>query len=307
MNEEKKKNLLIICLIIITLMLLTLVILLSTGVIKTSKNNEELNNNLPKNETIEEENNNINTNENNRDNNYVYDANYSYNNQYTESKRYTYNEPEGKKTIDRFGISVEFNYGTQYLKDLKVPYININSNDATNANNEIKQLYEEYAKTFDECAIEGENSGCSLILTYKTYKYDNILSIVIIHAKQATSQWVLSYKTYNFDITTGKKLTYNEILSKLGYEENNTLTKIKDNLKNKMEEIYTQDKIDLSTECQNNTSCYDKANQLVETSINDNSLLFFVNNEGELNLLLIAYYDGVQNGKEHHYLIEIDK
>lgn len=306
MNEEKKKNLLIICLIIITLMLLTLVILLSTGVIKTSKNNEELNNNLPKNETIEEENNNINTNENNQDNNYVYDANYSYNNQYTESKRYTYNEPEGKKTIDRFGISVEFNYGTQYLKDLKVPYININSNDAITANNEIKQIYEYYAKLFDVCA-EDKQVGCSIILTYKTYTYNNILSLVIVHGSQATSTWVLSYKTYNFDITTGNLLNYNETLSTLGYDNNNTLTKAKEKIKNKMDEIWKPNINDLTTACSNNTNCYEKAYELIEKSINENSILFFANNEGKLNLLLIPYFDGALNGTEHHYLIEIDK
>ena len=74
-----------------------------------------------------------------------------------------------------------------------------------------------------------------------------------------------------------------------------------------MDEIYTQDKIDLSTGCQDDTNCYNKAYELIETSINNNSILFFVNNEGKLNLLLIAYYDGAQNGTDHHYLIEIDK
>lgn len=281
MNEEKKKNLLIICLIIIILMLSTLIILLSTGVINPNVN-----------EIIQEK-------------NYVYDADYKYNNKYTESKRFSYNEETGKKTIDQYGISVEYNNGTQYLEDLKVPYINLNSNDATTANNEIKQLYEEYAKFFDSCAEEAIY-GCSLILTYRTYTYNNILSIVIIYGSQSTSPWNLNYKTYNFDITTGNKLTYNETLSKLGYDNKSTTTKAKEKIKNKMDEIWKPYAKDLTTECSNNTNCYDKANELIETSIKDNSILFFVNNEGKLNLLLIAYYDVIQTGTDH-YLIEIDK
>lgn len=63
---------------------------------------------------------------------------------------------------------------------------------------------------------------------------------------------------------------------------------------------------DLSSACSgNNKNCYEKSNELLENSINDNSILFFVNNSGKLNILAVAYYDGVQDGDINHYLIEV--
>lgn len=89
----------------------------------------------------------------------------------------------------------------------------------------LKELYLENAKTFDSCATK-ENAdliSCSQILTYKTYTYNNILSVVVIYATQSTSTWVLNYNTYNFNLRNGELLTYDNVLSKLGYNRNDTI------------------------------------------------------------------------------------
>lgn len=307
MKNEKKKNIIILLLVVIILVLLVIMGLLLKNQINLSSNqaSEE---NL---ESLEEQLG-IKIDD---DLDYVYDANYSYNNEYTEFYRASYNHENVTRKISNFGIEVEYTDGMQYLSNLKVPYININTSDAASANQELETLYLENAKTFDTCAKDQEIS-CSQILTYRTYTYRDVLSVVVIDSIQGTSKWVLNYHIYNFDLTTGNILKYNDLLSKLGYDKEGTLSKMESLLKNKMDELYESINVDLSRACRegvsnngdyNEISCYDKANELLENSIQDDSVLVFVNNEGNLNVLAVAYYDTVQDGTVNKYLLEVTK
>lgn len=309
MKNEKGKNIIIALLLIIIILLLVVIALALTG--KLTPNKQETNNQDQQEETSSMKV------KSNKD--YVYDASYKSNNQYTEFNRPADDNKNSTQKISNYGIEVEYTNGMQYLSNLKVPYININTLDATKANQELETLYLEKAKTFDACAKEAIESprdpSCTQILTYKTYQYNNILSIVVIDSTQATSKWVLNYHIYNFDLTTGTLLSYDNLLSKLNYDKEQTLVKTENVLKNKMDELY-KPVGDLSKACrelENNgldskeVSCYDKANKLLEKSIADNSILFFVNNEGNLNILAVAYYDGAQDGTENKYLLEISK
>ena len=54
-------------------------------------------------------------------------------------------------------------------------------------------------------------------------------------------------------------------------------------------------------------NCYNIANKMLETSINDGSILYFVNDNGNLNILVVPYADFVQDGNINRYLIEVTK
>ena len=89
----------------------------------------------------------------------IYDANYLYKNFSDESY---YSENMNK---------------SYSLKDINLPYININSEDANNANKEIKTLFEELAENFEQ---EYKNTKTWYnIASYKTYTKGNLLSILI--------------------------------------------------------------------------------------------------------------------------------
>ena len=243
----------------------------------------------------------------NTEKDYVYDADYSYDNKYTEFVRKYGNDEV--INIDRYGLSVSGRIGKQYLSDLKVPYLNINSDYAKASNEEIKKIYIEYAKRFDSCADIDQDKAvsCSQILTYKTFKYNNILSVVIISSIQATSKWVLDYNIYNIDLTSGKEIKYSDMVSTLGYDNDTLLDKEKELLKNKMNELWGTD-FDLNTSCfAEDKNCYNIANKMLETSINDGSILYFVNDNGNLNILVVPYADFVQDGNINRYLIEVTK
>ena len=229
-----------------------------------------------------------------RDRDYVYDRDNLYKNKY-----YDYSDGKNKmETIDKYGISIQ--YIPYHLDELKVPYININSKDAESANDKIEQLYLDYAKNFDLFA-ENSNVLCGQILTYRTYQYDDILSIVIIYDSECTSAFVFQYLIYNFDLKTGDMLSYKDVLSMLKYQSNQVLDSLKFSLKDKMNSLYPD--VDLNRSY--GVNCYDKANSLLEESIQNDSVLFFVDDDGVLNVLAIAYYNGIQNGDSNYYLIKV--
>ena len=248
---------------------------------------------------------------------YVYDAEYKYDNKYTEYTR----ENSSSGTIETFGISIS--YGDNKLESLKVPYINIKGNDAKNVNEQLEKLYMEYAKEFDENALAAKNNDnvvCTQVLNYKYYKYENIISVIVYDDAQCTSPFVFNYQSYTFDLTNGNLLSYDDLLSKLNLDKNDTLTNLEILSKDKMDAKYKEwtDNIDLTTECHYNkdengnplygtTNCYEITNQLLKKAIDSNNVIFFVNNNGNLNVMTILYLAFAQNGDRQYYLITLDK
>ena len=314
--EKKNNNLVIILMGVIIVILAVLCVLFSTGTIKFSgkesdvkvEPNIEVGDKLTKVDDSKD---------------WVYDATYKYDNKYTEFKRFS-SDGDEKRTISYYGFDVDFRVGTQYLSDLKVPFFNFKSNDAIKVNNSLIKLYNDYAKNFDECAEESKNNNgpsCSQILTYKTYNYDNILSVVVINSTQATSPHVFEYNIYNFDLENGSLLSYNDLLLKLGYKNDNVLESMKPLIREKMNQVFNSSgapKDDLSKACiyskddngnqkYNTSNCYDITYSLFEKSISDNNVLYFSDNDGYLNVLPILYVDFVQNGDANHYLIKVNK
>ena len=311
--EKKSNGGLIGCLLFIIILLIVFVIILLTGVInfdskddtKVKEMGDIINNNEKSSIKLDDT------------KDYVYDAEYKTDNEYTEFMRDS--DSDEVKKLDEFGIEVEYNYGMQYLDKLKVPYINIDSSYAKVANATLEKLYLDNAKTFDLCAEEakGTEPSCTQILTYKTYTYDNILSVVVIDGLQATSKIALNYHIYNFDLTTGDEIKYYDIMNKLNYNRADVEEQMKTLLKSKMDSLYGKAIGDLSNACygkyneqtseNEKINCYEKANELFIESVNKEEVLFFTDNDGKLNIFAIPYYNGAQNGDSDYYLFTLDK
>ena len=215
---------------------------------------------------------------------YVYDADYTelYNNEHTEYTR---------------------GNTTKKLSDLKVPYINIDSYDAGNANGELKILYKDRAENFDKCAVDSHD--CYDSITYKSYKYNDILSVVVIYDEALTKE----YKTYNFDLKTGNEITYDEMITRLGYDKSALLDKEKDAIKKEMDESNNPN-YDLTKTCGTMDSpknCYDIAYKMLEDSINDNSIAYFTDEDGKLNIIAVPYTNLAQNSYYAKYVFTIEK
>ena len=241
---------------------------------------------------------------------YVYDADYKYDNKYTD---YSTGEDFETATIDHYGLSIKPNL--HKLSSLKVPYININSTDGEYVNAELKKLYMDYAKSFDEyAASESKKDGPTVrqILTYFSYNYKDIVSVVVVYDTQATSTWSFKYKTYNFDIKTGNLLSYDEVLTRLNYTKENMESNVREVFNRKMDSIW-KGYSSLSSACEslgtlessNSSNCYDISIMSYNRAVSDDSIMFIVDNEGVLNVISYLYIP-VQNGREY-YLLKIDK
>ena len=137
---------------------------------------------------------------------WVYDAEYG-------------NGKEEKKLKPEYSDEV---YST--IDMIKIPYININSDDAKYVNDELNRLYDELYNSF------GKNGEIVRESSYITYNRDNNLSIVLrIDSGVLNGGKTHEYKTYNFNLETLKKADMFEVAQKCGFKNKEDLNKAIDN------------------------------------------------------------------------------
>jgi len=141
---------------------------------------------------------------------WVYDADYMKENK----KIYS----DSKKTEE---------YACNTNKDLVVPYININSDDAKKVNEKIKVLYDEYYEKYGKEKVTPYSSEYKVYyhydLKYDKYVNDNILSVIItLHEGETvvdggTGGGIYRTYTYNFNLDTLKEASLDEMAVKCGF------------------------------------------------------------------------------------------
>lgn len=147
---------------------------------------------------------------------FLYDADYPTG---TEIKSYTVNQDTSSNTV------IECS-----LDDLVVPYINIKTDDATKANDEIKKIYDKILASYKSHAEESQNtlidSNSRVSCTYSAYKNGNILSVLITTLVDGVNN---NY-TYNFSMTDGSLLKFEDLYKYVGYDSSNIGDKVKDSI-----------------------------------------------------------------------------
>lgn len=182
--------------------------------------------------------------------------------------------------------------GNHYLSNIKVPLINIISNDARKINEEIKKLYEENLDIYKEAVAN--SLPWFVTVDYEYFTYDKIGSVIITSSSGGTDVIHPRYSTYNFDTNNGKLLTYQEVYSLLGYTSNEIEQKVKNEITTIMREELKDFKDPLkdtgdggyypdgtSFENYNNESINSYKN-----SVSNNSIKYFINNDKKLNIIV---------------------
>lgn len=168
-------------------------------------------------------------------------------NQVTENK-------EENKTSKKIDENKPWVYDADYIKDkedktktsnlttssfkaseeIKLPYININSDDAKKINDEIKGLFDKAYNEFGDL-IEmtdyatgkktyNENSFSYTGYDYAVYENNNIVSIVITKTYIVVpGDITTSYITYNFDLDTLKLLKVDDVLKSYSFDSKSDL------------------------------------------------------------------------------------
>ena len=146
---------------------------------------------------------------------------------------------EEEKTSKKIDESKDWVYDAEYVKDkenkvvdgyynsnkeLVVPYININSKDAEEANKQIEAIFEEIYSKYGE-----KNSYGAKILyqsKYEWYENDNILSVVVnvmdsvVNGGAGTSKLYI----YNFNLDTLNNSTLDEMSKICGFKSSKDVT-----------------------------------------------------------------------------------
>lgn len=255
MKNNKNNKLIIIIIALIVLIIAVGVYIVYDKVIKNEStvDNSQLNNNQnSNNELLGESSIKI---DDTKD--WTYDANY---NLPTDKESY-YGYSDHSKLIS--------------AKDLIVPYINIDSDDAKIANQEIYNLYEELITKFNNNL---KDEIWFTVVQYKTNINKNVVSILITTETAGTSTPIYKYYTYNFDITNGNLLTYEEIYKITGFSEDNIDNRAIQAITNTMKKEYPNND-DFDTYNNKSIDNYKK-------SVDNNEIQFYIDETRKLNIIV---------------------
>lgn len=162
------------------------------------------------------------------------------------------------------------------LKDINLPYINLDSEDAKEVNKTISYLYMEMAEIFKE-ELNGSQTWYN-IAGYTVYQTSDFLSVVINTEYGGTSVPTTKYFTFNFDLTTLKQVTFKDYLNNKNINvedvdiQVNNLIRNYDVLKNMDESLEKSELISNSIDNYDLSMKYDTLNYFLE--------------EGKLNIIL---------------------
>lgn len=181
---------------------------------------------------------------------------------------------------DVMADSYETEFGEVYnVKDIMVPFINIQSSYATEANNEIEQIYNSAIDAFNE----GVNDKITYVdeCNYKEYINDNKLSVLVTYGVGATDVVHPEYHTYNFNLENGNKFSYEEAYTVGGFNSTNIDEKVKVAIRNKMQELFGEALTGEDFENYTNRSI-----ENYDNSLKDNTIKYFINEKGNLNVIV---------------------
>lgn len=206
------------------------------------------------------------------------DNNYNGNNNYVSkiapSKYWIYHATYDKNVLAN---SYEIAYKTYYAKDIIVPFINIDSNDASKANDEIKEVFDEAINFYNEGV---ENKINFVSIDYEKFIDNNIASVNLWYGKGGTDVIRPDYYTYTFDLTTGKMMSFEELYQKFDLNKNQVDMKIKEEITDEVNDIFED-----SFRDKNSTTYINESIDNYEKNLEDNTLKYFVNDDGELCII----------------------
>ena len=167
-----------------------------------------------------------------------------------------------------------------YVKDIIVPYLNINSSDAKIMQSEIKNVYDEAIAWYNK----GVNDKTSYVenCNYESFINGNILSVNLLFSKGATDIPLKEYYTFNINLQNGKKMSYEQIYQQAGFNSNNLKEHIEKAINKALENEL--ESYDLTEEEFNKHLNITLQNYADATSLSN--LKYFLSDNNQLNIIL---------------------
>ena len=127
---------------------------------------------------------------------------------------------------------IEVNSGN-YEIDVKIPVININSEEIKSYNEDIKQVFQDKA----ESILNGGSNRAVYSVDYEAFLNNNILSVVIRSTlKEGSNPQRVIIQTYCYNIKEMKKVEFSDIMTLKNLDTNTVQEKIRKQIQGKQEE-----------------------------------------------------------------------
>lgn len=173
---------------------------------------------------------------------------------------------------------------TFFAKDIIVPFINIDSKYAKEANNNIKQLFDDAIQVYNGSA-NGEAKyvdECS----YKKYIGTDLISTVITYKVSENNIVSSQYYVYNLKLKDGSIVPYDETYSLAGFTTDNIEEKVSESITNYISEL---EKTNNNQSTVNIDELIKKNIESYKNDITNNTLKYFVSENGKLNIIIKLY------------------
>lgn len=126
----------------------------------------------------------------------------------------------------------EVNSGN-YEIDVKIPVININSEEIKSYNEDIKQVFQDKA----ESILNGGSNRAVYSVDYEAFLNNNIISVVIRSTlKEGSNPQRVIIQTYCYNIKEMKKVEFSDIMTLKNLDTNTVQEKIRKQIQGKQEE-----------------------------------------------------------------------
>jgi hypothetical protein len=191
--------------------------------------------------------------------------------------------------------SYKTGYEEYFVKDIKAPFFNIASQDAENANFETKKVFNSALEVY-KAGLEDKMSFVEEC-DYKTYQKGNTIAVIYTYGHGSTDVVYPDYYAYCFSTETGDRLTYEEIYTLAGFNENDLNEKVKKAITDYSKGVVPED------------DDFDKYNNLsldyYAKAVKEGTLQAFIDNDGELYIITKMHFPA---GREEKFeILKIEK
>ena len=187
-------------------------------------------------------------------------------------------------------------YNTQeqdenYTVDLKIPYFNIDSENARKYNQQIKSIFKDKSES-----VTSSNSQKEIIynVKYKAYENNNILSLVILsELKEGNSNERIIIQTYNYNLENNEMFEIKDFIKQKNIDTSYANNKIKNEINSSQEQNLKLVELGYNVTIRDTNKDEFKIENVTEYFLGENGYLYLVypygNNEytSELDVVIL--------------------
>lgn len=209
---------------------------------------------------------------------------------YAENNSYKITKVETKEEIVYLGYQNHEKKINEFELDVNIPYINIDNKKIEEFNSQIKEVFEEKAKSI----LNSQKDNVIYTVKYSACISNNILSLIVRSTlKEGTNPQRDIIQTYNYDLINQKQYTMDDILEARGITKKEANQKIKNEIKTAQQKAEELSKLGYNTYSRDYTSDIYSINNVTEYFLDKDNVLYIIyaygneNNTNEMDIIIM--------------------